>query len=181
MSRVVGRAQWGHWRRVGLEFWILLEPVVATSSRTCPSSTDRVDRVADLLSDEQRREAAAGDVNVLAMLMLVGSSGFAAVNFWIGTMSWIAVGLSIMSTLAWSLGLWRRSPVTTSFVKIGFGVSGLVAPVFGVLGIIAIATGFTWGWALLGGAIVYFAFSLLGLEIIERAHETGVIDRYSLD
>ncbi len=112
--------------------------------------------------------------------MLVGSSIFAVVNIWIGTMSWIAGVLSITSTLAWSLGLWRRSPVTTSFVKIGFGFSGLAAPVFGVLGIVAVVFGFTWGWAILGGAIVYFAFSLLGLEIIERAHDTGVIDTYEL-
>jgi hypothetical protein len=137
--------------------------------------------VAELLSDEQRRDAAAGDVNVLATLMLIGSSIFALVNLWIGTMSWIAVVLSISSTLAWSLGLWRRSPVTTSFVKMGFGFSGLAAPIFGLLGSVAGIVGFTWGWALLGGAVVYFAFSVLGLEIIERAHDTGVIERYSSD
>jgi len=137
--------------------------------------------VADRLTDRQRSEAAAGDVNVLAALMLVGSTVFALVNQWIGTMSWIAVGLSVTSTLAWSLGLWRRSPVTTSFVKIGFGFSGLAAPIFGAIGVAAGIIGFSWGWALLGGAIVYFAFSLLGLEIIERAHDTGVIERYSPD
>lgn len=133
------------------------------------------------LTAEQRREAAASDVNVLAILMLVGSSVFAVANLWIGTMGWIAAVLSVTSTLAWSLGLWRRSPVTTSFVKIGFGFSGLAAPVFGLLGIVAAVFGFSWGWALIGGAIVYFAFSVLGLEIIERAHDTGVIKRYSPD
>lgn len=133
------------------------------------------------LTDEQRREAAAGDVNVLAILMLVGSSAFAFVNLWIGTMNWIAVVLSISSTLAWSLGLWRRSSVTTSFIKIGFGVSGLAAPLLGLIGIVAGIIGYPWGWALLGGAIVYFVFSVLGLEIIERAHETGVIESYSPD
>ena len=30
--------------------------------------------------------------------------------------------------------------------------------------------------ALLGGAVVYFAFSVLGLEIIALAEETGVLD-----
>lgn len=133
------------------------------------------------LTDEQRREAAAGDVNVLAVLMLVGSTAFALVNRWIGTMGWIAVALSISSTLAWSLGLWRRNPVTTSFVKIGFGFSGLAAPVIGIAGIIAGLLGYSWGWALLAGAIVYFGFSVLGLEIIERAHDTGVIEPFSLD
>jgi len=113
--------------------------------------------------------------------MLVGSLIFGLVNYWIGTMSWIAVVLSITSPLAWSLGLWRRSPVTTSFVKIGFGFSGLAAPVFGVIGIVVGLFGYPWGWALLGGAIVYFIFSLLGLEIIERAHSTGVIQSYSPD
>ncbi len=137
--------------------------------------------MAEPLTDEQRRAAAAGDVNVLAILMLVGSSIFALVNFWLGTMSWVAVVLSISSTLAWSLGLWRRSPVTTSFVKIGFGFGGLAAPVFGLVGLVVGVLGFTWGWALLGAAVLYFAFSVLGLEIIERAHETGVIDTYSLD
>lgn len=135
--------------------------------------------MAEELTDEQRRDAAAGDVNVLAILMLVGSTVFALANRWIGTMSWIAVALSITSTMAWSLGLWRRSPVTTSFVKIGFGFSGLAAPVFGIAGFVAaLIFGFTWGWALVGGAVFYFVFSLLGLEIIERAHETGVIDTY---
>ena len=137
--------------------------------------------MAESLTDEQRYDAAAGDVNVLAILMLVGSTVFALVNRWIGTMSWIAVALSVTSTLAWSLGLWRRSPVTTSFVKIGFGFSGLVAPVFGIAGIAIGLFGHAWGWALLGGAIVYFVFSLLGLEIIERAHDTGVIKSYSPD
>lgn len=133
------------------------------------------------LTDEQRRDAAAGDLNVLAVLMLIGSTVFALANQWIGTMSWIAVALSISSTLAWSLGLWRRSPITTSFVKIGFGFSGLLAPVVGIAGIIAGIAGLSWGWALLGGAVVYFAFSVLGLEIIERAHATGVVESFSLD
>jgi hypothetical protein len=137
--------------------------------------------VSDELTDEQRRLAAAGDLNVLAVLMLVGSTVFALANRWLGTMNWIAVGLSISSTLAWSLGLWRRSPITTSFVKIGFGVSGLVAPVVGVAGVIIGIVGFSWGWALLGAAFVYLAFSVLGLEIIERAHDTGVVDAYSPD
>ena len=137
--------------------------------------------MADPLSDDQRREAAASDVNVLAMLMLIGSSVFAFVNLWIGTMSWIAAALSITSTLAWSLGLWRRTPVTTSFVKIGFGFGGLAAPIFGIAGIVVGIIGYSWGWALLGGAVVYFAFSVLGLEIIERAHATGAIERYSPD
>jgi len=138
----------------------------------------RLPTVGDDLTEEQRREAAAGDVNVLAALMLLGSTAFGLANRWIGTMSWLAVALSISSTLAWSLGLWRRSPVTTSFVKIGFGIGGLAAPVFGVLGIVALAFGYGWGWAVIGGSGVYFGFSLLGLEIIERAYATGVIEGY---
>lgn len=137
--------------------------------------------MAEELTDEQRRDAAAGDVNVLAILMLFGSTLFALANRWIGTMGWIAVALSITSTLAWSLGLWKRNPVITSFVKIGFGFSGLAAPVFGVIGIVAGVLDYAWGWALLGAAIVYFGFSVLGLEIIERAHDTGVIKKYSIE
>ena len=145
--------------------------------RAAPPIT-RLPFVTESLTDEQRRDAAAGDVNVLAVLMLVGSSVFSLANVGLGTMSWIAAILSVTSTMAWSLGLWRRSAVTTSFVKIGFGMSGLAAPVIGVAGIIAGVMGFAWGWAVLGGAVVYFGFSVLGLEIIERAYETGVIDPY---
>ena len=133
------------------------------------------------LTDEQRRLAAASDMTVLAVLMLIGSTIFALVNQWLGTMNWISVGLSMSSTLAWSLGLWRRSPITTSFVKIGFGVSGLVVPVVGTVGVIVGVVGFSWGWALLGAAFVYLPFSVLGLEIIERAHDTGAVERYSPD
>lgn len=133
------------------------------------------------LTDEQRRDAAAGDLTVLAVLMLVGSVIFSLANRWIGTMNWIAVALSISSTMAWSLGLWRRSPVTAAFVKMGFGFSGLIAPIVGIAGVVLGIAGFTWGWALLGGGLVYFGFSVLGLEIIERAHETGVVDSFSLD
>jgi hypothetical protein len=111
--------------------------------------------------------------------MLAGSSIFAGGNLWIGTMGWLAAVLSVSSTLAWSLGLWKRSAVTTSFVKIGFGVSGLAAPVFGIAGIALGFFGYSWGWAILAGAVVYFVFSLLGLEIIERAYDTGVIEEYS--
>ena len=137
--------------------------------------------MAERLTDEQRREAAAGDVDVLATLMLVGSTAFALVNYWIGTMGWIAVLLSITSTVAWSLGLWRRSPITTAFVAVGFGIGGLAAPVFGIAGVVLAILGFTWGWAILGGSVLYLAFSVLGLEIIERAHDTGAIDRYTPD
>ena len=137
--------------------------------------------VTEQLTDQQLAEAAAGDVNVLAGMMLVGSSIFSAINVWIGTMGWLAALLSVSSTLAWSLGLWKRSAVTTSFVKIGFGVSGRAAPVFGIAGIALGLFGYSWGWALLAGAVVYFVFSLLGLEIIERAYETGVIREYSPD
>lgn len=131
------------------------------------------------LTEEERRLAAEGDLNVLAASMLIGSTLFALANRWIGTMSWLAVVLSISSTLAWSLGLWRRSPITTSFVKIGFGISGLVSPIVAIIGIALGIFGFTWGWALVGGAVVYFAFSLLGLEIIERAHATGVVEPFT--
>ena len=130
------------------------------------------------LTDQDLADAAAGDVNVLAALMLIGSSAFAAVNLWIGTMGWLAAVLSVASTLAWSLGLWRRSSVTTSFVKIGFGLGGLAAPVLGIAGIVIAVLGFAWGWAVLGGAVVYFGFSLLGLEIIERAYQNGVIEEF---
>lgn len=131
--------------------------------------------MAEDLSDEHLADAAAGDLNVLAVLMLVGSTAFSLVNKWFGTMGWIAVALTISGTLTWSVGLLRRSAVTAAFVKVGFGFSGLAAPLIGIAGLIVGIVGFTWGWAVLGGAVVYFAFSVLGLEIIARAEETGVL------
>jgi len=128
------------------------------------------------LTDEQLHDAAAGDLNVLAVLMLVGSVLFSLVNKWLGTMSWIAVGLAVASTLTWSMGLLRRSETIAAFVKIGFGFSGLATPIVAAAGLIFALLGQTWGWALVAGAVVYFGFSVLGLEIIARAEETGVLD-----
>jgi hypothetical protein len=130
------------------------------------------------LSDEDQRLAAAGDLNVLAILMLVGSTLFAVGNWWIGTLGWIPAALTVTSTLGTSIGLLQRSEVVAAFVKIGFGVSGLVAPIAAVAGVVLGLLGFTWGWAILAGAVVYFGFSLLGLEIISRAEDTGVLARF---
>ncbi len=134
--------------------------------------------MADELTDDERRAAAAGDLNVLAVLMLAGSAGFAAVNLWLGSLGWIAALATVSSTAATSLGLLRRNEVIAAFVKIGFGVSGLAAPVFAVAGLVLGLLGYSWGWAVLGGAILYFVFSLLGLEILDRAEATGAIARY---
>jgi hypothetical protein len=128
------------------------------------------------LTDEQLHDAAAGDLNVLAILMLVGSIGFSIINMVVGTMGWIAAALVV-----WSIGLLRRNPTIAAFVKIGFGFSGLAAPVVGIVGILLAVFGdYSWGWAVLGAAVVYFFFSLLGLEIIERAQTTGVIESWEL-
>lgn len=132
----------------------------------------------DELSDEQRRVAAAGDLSVLAILMFVSSTGFALVNRWIGIIGWIAVAATISSALATTLGLLRRNEVMAAFVKIGFGVSGLAAPVVAVAGVVLGLFGITWGWAVLGGAAIYFVLSVLGLEIIQRAEDAGVIAEY---
>jgi len=130
------------------------------------------------LSDEQRREAAAGDLNVLAIVMLISSTAFALVNRWIGIIGWIAVAATISSALATSLGLLRRNELIAAFVKIGFGVSGLAAPVVAVTGLVLGLFDVTWGWAVLGGAVLYLGLSVLGLEIIERAEAAGVIVDY---
>lgn len=133
------------------------------------------------LSDDELRQAAAGDLIVLAVLMLVGSIGFAAVNLWVGTMGWIAAALAVSSTLLWSTGLIRRSATIAAFVKIGFGFSGLATPLVAALGVVLALVGdYRWGWAIVAGAVVYFFFSLLGLEIIERAQRTGAIERFEL-
>ena len=133
------------------------------------------------LTDEQLHDAAAGDLNVLAILMLVGSIGFSIINMVVGTMGWIAAALAVSSTVVWSIGLLRRNPTIAAFVKIGFGFSGLAAPVVGIVGILLAVFGdYSWGWAVLGAAVVYFFFSLLGLEIIERAQTTGVIESWEL-
>lgn len=127
------------------------------------------------LSDEQRREAAAGDLNVLAILMFVSSTGFALLNRWIGIIGWIAVAATVSSAVATTLGLLRRNEVMAAFIKIGFGVSGLAAPVVAVVGLVLGLFGITWGWAVLGAGVIYLGLSVLGLEIIQRAEDAGVI------
>jgi len=131
------------------------------------------------LTEEQLREAAGGDLNVLAVLMLVGSTAFAGLNLWLGTMGWIAALLAVSSTAIWSNGLLRRSSPISAFVKIGFGFSGLAAPVVAIAGILfALVGDYRWGWAIFGAGLVYFFFSLLGLEIIERAETTGALEKF---
>lgn len=133
------------------------------------------------LTESELREAASGDLTVLAILMLVGSTAFAAVNWWVGTLGWLGAALTVSSTLVWSIGLLRRNPPIGAFVKIGFGFSGLAAPLVGLVGLLLALVGdYRWGWAVLAGAVVYFFFSLLGLEIIERAENTGAIERFEL-
>ena len=132
----------------------------------------------DGLTDAQRQEAAAGDLNVLAILMFIGSAIFSGVNFWAGSLHWIAALATVASTGATAYGLLQRNEVIAAFTKIGFGFGGLGAPLFGIVGLILGFFGVLWGWALLAGAVLYFGFSILGLEILERAEQTGVIERY---
>ena len=133
------------------------------------------------LTQDELRDAAGGDLSVLAVLMLVGSVSFAALNMWVGTMGWIAAALAVSSTLLWTTGLLRRSATIAAFVKIGFGFSGLAAPAVAIVGVLLALVGdYRWGWAVVAGAVVYFFFSLLGLEIIERAQETDAIERFEL-
>lgn len=127
------------------------------------------------LSDEQRREAAEGDLNVLAILMFVSSTGFALLNRWIGIIGWIALAATVSSAIATTIGLLRRNEVMAAFIKIGFGVSGLAAPVVAVVGLVLGLFGITWGWAVLGAGVIYLGLSVLGLEIIQRAEDAGVI------
>lgn len=129
------------------------------------------------LGDDELRLAAEGDLTVLAILMLVGSMLFTAINLWIGTMGWLAAALAVSSTMIWSVGLIRRSAVIATLVKIGFGFSGLAAPLVGLGGVaMAVLGDFAWGWAVVAAAVVYFFFSVLGLEIIDRAQHYGVVD-----
>lgn len=132
----------------------------------------------DRLTGEQRYDAASQDVNVLAVLMVLGSTAFAALNMWIGTLGWIGAALTVSSTLAWAIGLFRRSPAVAAFLRIGYGFSGLAAPIVGVIGLLVALVGYRWGWAVLGGAVVYFFFSVLGLAILERAETQGVIEPF---
>lgn len=136
------------------------------------------EEIDDGLSDQQRFDAALGDLRVLAVLMATGSVIFAAVNWWIGTFGWIAAVSTASSTLLTASGLFRRSDRFAAITKVGFGFSGLAAPALAVAGIVLGAFGVSWGWALLAGAVLYFAFSLLGLEILERAAAAGVINRF---
>ena len=134
--------------------------------------------MSDGLTDDERREAAAGDLVVLGILMFVGSTAFALANWWLGTIGWIAVAATVPTSLGTALGLIQRNEVIAAFVKIGFGVSGLAAPLIGLAGFVIALFGYRWGWAVLGAAVIYFGFSVLGLEIIRRAEDAGAIAEY---
>lgn len=131
------------------------------------------------LTDEQRYDAAASDLNVLAGLTFIVTTGFALANLWFGTMGWIAVALAVSSALGTSLGLIQRNEVMAAFVKIGFGVSGIATPVLVIVGVALGAFGVDFGWAIAGGALIYFALSVLGLAILERAETAGVLTPYA--
>jgi len=131
------------------------------------------------LTDEQRYDAAVGDLNVLAGLMFVATAIFSFANLWFGTMGFTAVALSLMSALATSLGLIQRNELIAAFVKVGFGVSGIATPVFVIAGIALGAFGYSFGWVIAGAAVLYLVLSVLGLAILERAEEAGVITPYA--
>lgn len=133
---------------------------------------------ADGLTEEQRHEAAAGDLNLLAYMMLIGSTIFAGVNFFLGSLGWIAALATVSSTALTTWGLVARNEKIAAFTKIGFGFSGLAAPAFGIAGLVLGLFGVPWGWPLLAGAILYFGFSVLGLEILDRAANAGVLGRF---
>lgn len=133
----------------------------------------------DGLTDEQRREAAEGDLNVLAIIMVSGSAIFSLVNLLIGTLPWLAALATVSSTGATAYGLWNRNDIIAAVTKIGFGMVGLVAPAVGLGGLVLGLFGLIWGWAILAGSVLYFGFSVLGLEILERAEKTGVITPFS--
>ena len=130
------------------------------------------------LTDEQRYGAAAGDMNLLAYLMVAGSTIFAVVNLVLGSFGWIAALVAVSSTAVTASGLLNRIEGVVAVTKVGFGISGLAAPVFGIAGLVLGLFGVSWGWALLAGAVLYFAFSVLGLEIIERAENAGVVGSF---
>lgn len=131
------------------------------------------------LSDEELFAAADQDLNILAVLMLIGGVGFAGINMAIGTFGWIAAALSIASTATWATGLWQRSSPVAAFVKVGFGFGGLTAPIVGLAGAGIGIAGYRWGWAIVGGAVLYLGFSVLGLTIIERAEKAGVLETFT--
>lgn len=133
----------------------------------------------DELSDDDRYAAAAQDLNILAVLMVVGAAAFAGINMVIGTFGWLAAALSLMPTVTWATGLWKRSAPIAAFVKMSYGFGGLAAPVVGLIGIALGVAGYQWGWAVLIAAVLYLGFSVLGLAIIERAEQAGVLEAFT--
>ena len=64
---------------------------------------------ADGLTDDQRHDAAAGDLNLLAYMMLIGSTIFAGVNFFLGSLGWIAALATVSGTAGTTFGLLQRN------------------------------------------------------------------------
>lgn len=127
------------------------------------------------LSFEELQLAAEGDLRIWAVAMFVGSVIASVVGLVIGVLDAFSLAVVLSSSATTSYLVWNRSPLMCSWVALGYRVTPILALVAAGFGIFLGIRGVAEGWLLLVGAIVSVPISLIGLEIIHRAEEYGVV------
>lgn len=127
------------------------------------------------LSFEELQLAAEGDLRIWAVVMFIGSVVVSVVGLVIGLLDTFSLAVVLSSTATTSYLVWNRSPLVCSWVAIGYRVAPILAVLAAGLGIVLGIRGVAEGWLLLVGAVISVPISLIGLEIIHRAEELGVV------
>lgn len=127
------------------------------------------------LSFEELRSAAEGDLRIWAVVMFIGAVVASIVGVVIGLLDTFSLAVVLSSSATTSYLVWNRSPLVCWWVAIGYRVAPILAVLAAALGIVLGVRGVGEGWLLLAGAVISVPISLIGLEIIHRAEEYGVV------
>lgn len=127
------------------------------------------------LSFEELQSAAEGDLRIWAVVMFIGSVVVSIVGVATGLLDIFSLAVLLTSSATTSYLVWNRSPLVCSWVAISYRLAPILAVVAAALGIVLGIRGVGEGWLLLAGAVVSVPISLIGLEIIHRAEEYGVV------
>ena len=127
------------------------------------------------LSYEELRSAAEGDLRIWAVVMFVGSIVAVLVGLAYRALDPFNVALALASSATTSYLVWNRSPLMCRWIAFGYRLAPIMAVVSGALGIALGVGGESGGWLLLAGSVVAIPLSMVGLAILDRAEEYGVV------
>lgn len=128
------------------------------------------------LSFDELQDAAAADLRVLAIIMVIGALGTAVVSMAIGAIGWIGAALTVATSAAYAWGLWNRSAHAGSVMHLSYRLALIGLPIAALLGLAIALLGDRWGWAMMIGSIVGLGISMLGLAIVGRAWDYEVFE-----